>query len=348
MMIEFACPAFLLLALTAPPLLWLQLRGRRTALRHPAGNMLAGLPSGRTRLARWGGALLRTLAFLLLAVALAGPRTPDLHTRIDAEGVAVMMLVDVSGSMATHDFDWQGEPISRLDAVKRVFRLFVAGGQGDDARSFQGRPTDAIGLAVFATRPQTACPLTLSHSVLLRLLDDEQPRSVPGESETNISDAVALGLHRLQSAGPRRKVLVLLTDGEHNVPNPRSDWSPRQAAQIAASLDVPIYTIDAGGGDGLAEPGAEAGIGESPALARERAVRTLEDMAKVTHGQYFRAGDTAGLLDACRAIDRLERTDVKSFEYRKYHEGYPWFAGAALMLFALTLALDLTFWRRLP
>ena len=204
-MIEFAYPAFLLLALTAPLLLWLQLRGGRAALRHPSGRLLSGLPSGRARVARWGGAVLRTLAFVLLAVALAGPRTPDLRTRIDAEGVAVMMLVDVSGSMATHDFDWQGEPISRLDAVKRVFRLFVAGGagpdatpDGGDARAFQGRPTDTIGMAVFATRPQTICPLTLSHSVLLRLLDDEQPRSIPGESETNISDAVALGLHRLQ------------------------------------------------------------------------------------------------------------------------------------------------------
>ena len=355
MMIAFACPACLLLVLTAPPLFWLQLRGGRAAFRHPSGQLLAGLPCGRARLARWGGATLRTLAFVLLAVALAGPRTPDLQTRIDAEGVAVMMLVDVSGSMATHDFDWQGLPISRLDAVKRVFGLFVAGGAGPDAtpdggdgRSFQGRPTDAIGLEVFATRPQTVCPLTLSHSVLLRMLDDERPRSIPGESETNISDAVALGLHRLQSAGPRRKVLVLLTDGEHNVPGPRSDWTPRQAAQIAASLDVPIYTLDAGGGAGVAEPGAAESAGESPALVRERAVRTLEDMAKITHGQYYRAGDTAGLLDACRAIDRLERSDVKSFEYRRYHEGYPWFAAAALGLFALALALDFTVWRRLP
>ena len=101
----------------------------------------------------------------------------------------------------------------------------------------------------------------------------------------------------------------------------------------------------------MAEPGAAGSgdsVGESPALVRERAVQTLEDMAKITHGQYFRAGDTAGLLEACRAIDRLERTDVKSFQYRRYHEGYPWFAGAALLLFALALALDLTFWRRLP
>ena len=266
--------------------MWRLLVGKRTALRFPVGRFLSSLPAGRARAARWGGPLLRTLAFVLLAVALAGPRTPDLHTRIDAEGVAVVMLVDVSGSMATRDFDWHGDSISRLDAVKRVFRLFITG----DADIFRGRPTDAIGLVVFATRPLTVCPLTLSHSVLLRMLDDEKPRSVPGESETNISDAVALGLQRLQGAGSRRKVLVLLTDGEHNVPNPRSDWTPRQAAQIAASLDVPIYTIDAGGVGGASEEGEDS----SP-LVRERAVETLQDMAKITHGQYYRAGDTAGL-----------------------------------------------------
>ena len=112
---------------------------------------------------------------------------------------------------------------ARLPPVRRRRRGPDATPDGGDARLFQGRPTDSIGLVVFATRPLTVCPLTLSHSVLLRLLDDEKPRSVPGESETNISDAVALGLQRLQSAGPRRKVLVLLTDGEHNVPNPRSE-----------------------------------------------------------------------------------------------------------------------------
>jgi Ca-activated chloride channel homolog len=339
MTIQFANPVFLLLALLAPLLMWRLLVGKRTALRFPVGRFLSSLPAGRARAARWGGPLLRTLAFVVLAVALAGPRTPDLHTRIDAEGVAVVMLVDVSGSMATRDFDWHGDAISRLDAVKRVFRLFITG----DADLFRGRPTDAIGLVVFATRPLTVCPLTLSHSVLLRMLDDEKPRSVPGESETNISDAVALGLQRLEAAGSRRKVLVLLTDGEHNVPNPRSEWTPRQAAQIAASLDVPIYAIDAGGVGGASEEGEDS----SP-LVRERAVETLQDMAKITHGQYYRAGDTAGLLDAYRSIDRLERTDVESYQYRRYHEGYPWFAGAALLLFALSFGLDFTIWRRLP
>jgi Ca-activated chloride channel family protein len=187
--------------------------------------------------------------------------------------------------------------------------------------------------------------------VLLRLLDDEKPRTVPGESETNLSDAIALGLHRLQSAGPRRKVLVLLTDGEHNVPQPRSGWSPRQAAQIAASLDVPIYTIDAGGGAaGLAEPGEAPADGTSisPAERRRLAVETLQDLARITHGHYFPADDTDGLLAACRDIDRLERTDVQSFQYRRYHEGYPWFGGAAFLLLFLAAALDFTIWRRIP
>ena len=257
---------------------------------------------------------------MLLAVALAGPRTPDLRTRIEVEGVAVMMLVDVSGSMSTHDFAWQGQPISRLDAVKRVFRLFVAGGaepdatpDGDDAHLFQGRPTDSIGLVVFATRPKTACPLTLSHSVLLRLLDDEQPRSVPGESETNLSDAVALGLYRLKSAGARRKVLVLLTDGEHNVPDPRSGWTPRQAAQIAASLDVPIYTIDAGGDAGAPEPGVAESPGDSPALVRAAGRRDAgghgQDHARpiLPGGRHAR---TAGRLPGHRPTGANRRVEL--------------------------------------
>jgi Ca-activated chloride channel family protein len=360
MMPQFANPAYLWLILLVPPLLWWLLRRRRSALRHPGVGELAILPPGRARRARWGPAILRSLALLLLILAVAGPRWPDLHTRIDTEGIAIVMLVDVSGSMAERDFEWRGEPITRLEAVKRVFHLFVAGGDGPDATgdgaetsNFQGRPTDQIGLVTFATRPETACPLTLSHSVLLRILQDEQPRTIPGESETNISDAVALGLHRLRSAGPRRKVLVLLSDGEHNVPHPQSGWTPRQAAQVANGLQVSIYSIDAGGlGASTKEPAAkEGGSAEqaaSPGEVRAQAVRTLEEMARIAHGQYFQARDTKGLLGACRAIDELERTDLQSFQYRRYHEAYPWFALVAFVLFGAALALERTIWRRIP
>jgi len=356
---QFANPWYLLLTLLIPPLVAWWLWQRRRTFRLPAAGQLAGLSSPRARIARWGGVLCRGLALLLLVVALAGPRWPDLRTRIDTEGIAIVMLVDVSGSMAEQDFDWNGQTISRLDAVKRVFRLFVAGGKGDptadggDASALKGRPTDLIGLVAFATRPTTVCPLTLSHSVLLRLLDDEQPRSVPGESETNISDAIALGLHRLQSAtGGRRKVLVLLSDGEHNVPQPRSGWTPRQAAQVAASLEVPLYTIDAGSltdkAEGAAREGTAPDATVSPAANRAEAIRTLEELARITKGRSFQARDTAALLEACRTIDQLERANIHSFQYRRYHEGYPWFALASFACLALVLGLEMTVWRRLP
>jgi Ca-activated chloride channel family protein len=283
----------------------------------------------------------------LIVLALAGPRWPDLRTRLDAEGIGLMMVVDASGSMAERDFDWNGEPISRFDAVKRVFRLFVAGTaaeplpKGSEAH-FEGRPTDLVGLVTFATRPEVACPLTLGHSTLFRRLDVEQPRAIPGESETNLSDAVTIALTRLRTAGTRRKVLVLLTDGEHNLLKPVSGWTPTQTAQVATSLGVPIYTIDAG-----SDRPTPDGDGSSAAI-RAQAVQTLRELADLTGGRYFAASDTPALVAACAAIDRLERTTIATYQYRRYHEAYPWLALAAFVFFVLALALERTVWRRLP
>src|SRR4051812_4640771 len=159
-MIQFGQPAFLLLLLLVPLLVAWWLRQRRNALRYPALILLAGLPQGRARRARGGGAGLRGAGLTLLVIGLAQPRTPDLRTRIDTEGIALVMVVDVSGSMGERDFVWNGEAVSRLDAVKHVFRLFVEGGHGgertadgSDPRAFEGRPTDLIGVVTFATRP---------------------------------------------------------------------------------------------------------------------------------------------------------------------------------------------------
>jgi Ca-activated chloride channel family protein len=343
-MFHFAAPWFLLLLLAVPPLAWLCLRRRDDALPHPSLRLFAGLAVGRSRLARYGGLTLRLLALACLAVALAQPRWPDLRTRLDTEGIALMMVLDVSGSMAERDFDWNGEPLSRLDAVKRVFRLFVAGSaagetlpDGQKAR-LEGRPGDLVGLVSFGTRPDVTCPLTLSHPTLLRLLDAEEARVLPGESETNVSDAVTYGLARLKSAGPRRKVLVLLTDGEHNQTSPPSGLSPRQTAQLAGSLGVPVYAIDAGSDN----------PSEADAASRARAVETLRDVASASGGKYFAARDSAALVAACREIDRLERTKITSFQYRRYHEGYPWLALSAFVLFVAAVALERTLWRRLP
>jgi Ca-activated chloride channel family protein len=345
---QFRYPVVLLLLVLVPPLLWWWLRRGHAALRHPSTASLHQLPPGRSRLARRGGAVFRAAALALLIVGLAGPRWPDPGTRIPTEGIAIGILVDVSGSMAELDFTWKespaspGETISRLEAVKRAFQLFVAGGQGPGGEQLAGRANDLIALVTFATRPETACPLTLSHSVLLKILKDEQARTLPEEARTNIGDAIAWGLHRLHSAGKRRKVLVLFTDGEHNVPPPA--LKPRQAAQLAGSLGVPIYVIDAGT-DAPPGPGA---VEEGSVVDRINAKKTLQDVARITHGEYFQAQDARALVEVCARIDGLERQRIESFQYRRYAEAYPWLGLASFVLLGTVLALEMTCWRKIP
>src|SRR5438067_4916170 len=170
-MLQFAHPEFLWLAPLAVLAAWWWARRRRPALRFADVGLFAGRVGGRARRAKWGGAALRGLAVLALVLACAGPRRPDLRTRVPAEGIAIVLVLDVSGSMATPDVVWNphAPPVSRLDAARRAFRLFVAGGDAPDGTHFDPRPADEIGLVAFAVVPETACPLTLNHSVLPRV-----------------------------------------------------------------------------------------------------------------------------------------------------------------------------------
>jgi Ca-activated chloride channel family protein len=343
---EFARPWLLLLLLAVPPLVWYWLRRGRGALRYPSAAILEELPAGRSILARRTGAAFRGLALSLIIIALAGPRWPDTGSRIPTEGIAINLVLDVSGSMAERDFAWKDpatgrkEQISRLEAVKRAFRLFVAGGDGPGGEHLAGRDNDLLGLVTFATRPETACPLTLSHSVLLKILDEQQPRSIPEEARTNIGDGLAWGLYRLGSAGSRRKVLVLLTDGEHNIPPPA--LKPRQAAQLAGNLGVPVYVIDAGPD----APGKN--VENSSAVDRLNARKSLQEVARISKGRYFSAQDFQGLVEVCSQIDELERQPIESFQYQRYHEAYAWPGLAALALLTTVIGLEMTCWRRMP
>jgi Ca-activated chloride channel homolog len=345
MYLEFAEPWFLLL-LPVPFLLWVwRRRSNRAALRYPAVGLLDGIPRARTP--RIVGELLRLAAALCVILALAGPRTPDLKTRLPTEGIAIVFVLDTSGSMEElFVWDAHSAPISRREAAKRAFRLFVAGGDGPDGVHFDGRSTergtDAIGLITFANWPQPVCPPTLNHSVLLTLLDDVRPASAR-DTATNVGDAIAEGVNRLDHAAARRKVLVLLSDGEHNVdladPN-RQPFRPRQAASLAGNLNIPIYTIDAGG-----DPPAD-----KPDVAKQRLMgrEVNRQVAEMTGGKSFTANDGHQLLDVCRQIDAMERQPIVGFVYRRYHEYYPWLALAAVGLTALAFGLEQTVWRRVP
>jgi Ca-activated chloride channel family protein len=348
-MIYFERPWLLLLLLTVPLLVRMWFRQRRGTLRYPDTKLFTGMPSGRGDRARLGGAALRTLVLALLVIASAGPRLADFRSRVPTQGIAISLLLDVSGSMAAKDFQWQNQPISRFDAAKQAVRLFVAGGEGPDGTKLNGRPNDLVSVVTFATRPDSLCPLTLSHSVMLGMLDKEEPRSVPGEMTTNISDAIVLGLHRLESAKVRRRILVLLTDGEHNVEETRSGWSPRRAARIAADLNVPIYTIDAGSEMGSEDvPGAAPIDPQLRARTRASAERSLRAIASLTGGRYFEARDTRTLLDVCGEIDRLEKSSIQSFQYERYHDISFLVGLAALALLILLQVLEQTVWLRIP
>src|SRR5262249_19673047 len=150
----------------------------------------------------------------------------------------------------------------------------------------------------------------------------------PGESRTNIGDALAWGLYRLKAAGGRRKVLVLLTDGGHNVYD-KETLMPRQAAQLAGNLGVPIYTIDAG--SDAPPKGPDPADGTS-AADRLNAKKIRQEVAGMTKGHYFQANDTKALLEVCGQIDRLERREIESFQYRRYAEAHAWFGLAAFVL----------------
>ncbi len=341
-MIEFARPWLLLLWLGVPFLVWRWLERPRAAIRFPDAVPFAGLPSGRAGWVKWGGATLRAAGLLLIITALAGPRWPDPRSRIPTQGIAIQLVLDVSGSMAEADYDWDGTRVTRLDAAKNVLRLFVAGGTASSGERLEGRPNDLMGLVTFATWPETFCPLTLSHAVLLRALDDDKnpflkPRTLPNEAHTNIGDALAWGLHRLEATNTVRKVLMLISDGEHNATAPA--LTARQAAQLAANLGVRVYTIDVGG---------EGSSTERTAENRSEGEKTLKAVAQATGARYFQARDTEGLVTACSEIDRLERNRIDSFVYQRFFELYPWIGLAALTALVLVFALDSTFWRRAP
>jgi Ca-activated chloride channel family protein len=167
----------------------------------------------------------------------------------------------------------------------------------------------------------------------LKILDSEEPRSVVTEATTNPGDAIAWALYSLQKAPTRRRAIIFLTDGESNVPPPA--LKPRQAAQLAGNLRIPIYAIDAAPEDD--DQGDAA-----------KAKESLQELAKLTEGRYFRATDGAALAQALHEIDRLERDAIQTFHYRRYDEWYPWFALAALICWLTIVSLEATWWRKVP
>jgi Ca-activated chloride channel family protein len=351
MSFSFAQTEFLWLAPVALVVAWWWLQRGRPAVRFSDLSAFARASGRRAVVARWGGAGLRGLACLALVLACAGPRRPDLQTRLPAEGIAIMMAIDVSGSMETDDVAWApgALPVTRLEAAKRAFKLFVGGGEAPDGTAFEPRPGDSVGVVAFAAVPQTVCPLTLNHSVLFKVVDELKGRA-GADAGTNIGDALGEAIDRLDAVKSKRKakVLILLSDGEHNIfkedtPGAKRGGidrtlKPREAAQLAATLGVKIYTIDTGG---------EPPPGASPDAVKQRldGREALKKVAEMTGGRSFAATSGGELLAAYREISTLEKFREEAPIYRRYFEYYAWCAGLALVLLLTVHTLERTLWR---
>jgi len=257
--------------------------------------------------------VLRIAAFALMTIALARPQGVEEQSRTDAEGIDIMLAIDISGSMLARDF----QP-DRLTAAKEVAGNFVADHHGD-----------RIGLAVFAGEAFTQSPLTTDKSTLQTLL--ARVRSGVIEDGTAIGNGLATALNRLRESEAKSKVIILLTDGVNN----RGEIAPLMAADIAADMGVKVYTIGVGKRGKAPYPAIDMfGNMTYQMMDVEIDEKTLTEIASRTGGQYFRATDKQKLKAIYDEINQMEKSKVEITNLTIYHEQW-----VPLLLLALGLLI---------
>lgn len=350
---HFGSPWAFLLLLGIPLLLLLSsLKGRGGAIRFSTVGHAARAGKSLRQKVLWLPTFMRILALILLITALARPQTGHEEIREISKGVAIEMVVDRSSSMAA-ELEYEGEQMTRLDAVKRVFEEFVMGG----GRGLPGRPNDLIGMIHFARYPDTTCPLTLAHGALPAFLKSVKLVQTREEDGTAIGDALALAAARLKTAEEslkmqrdnadaytiKSKVVVLLSDGENNF----GKRTPLQAAELAAQWGIKVYTIAIGGGDAVTSVQTAFGVFKIPSRQRVD-TKTLKAIAEKTGGFFRQAEDAASLRDIYEEIDQMEMSEIESVRFVDYKENFVWFALAGFVLIFCETLLRSTLFRRIP
>ncbi len=332
-------PWFLLAALAAPVVYWLAVRTPALVTYSTLGIVERAPRSLKARMTRVPPLLL-ALATVAMSIAMARPRLGDSTTRVKREGIAVCMVVDRSGSMRALDLQLEDEPSTRLDAVKQVFRDFVAG-KGD----YTGRPDDLIGLVSFAKYADGLCPLTLDHLNLLAIMDQLEIGEGDEGNYTAMGEGLALAVERLREHEAHSRVAILLTDGVSNA----GEIPPAQAAELAVAHNIKVYTIGAGTtGFALVEGEDMFGRKRMQRTRVEIDEDTLKQIASRTGGRYYRATDGDALRDIVAEIDELERTEIVEVRYLNYTEYFMPFVLAALTCITFAGLTSATYLRRLP
>jgi Ca-activated chloride channel family protein len=273
----------------------------------------------------------------LLIVALARPQRVEDKREVRSEGYDIMLAIDLSTSMRAEDFEKDGERINRLQAIKPVIQAFI-----------ERRPSDRIGIVLFSGRAYTMAPLTFDHDWLARQLGRVRIGMI--EDGTAIGDGLGVSLTRLEQAkrdsGGKRKgaFIVLMTDGANN----RGALQPEQAAELAKSRGIPVYTIGSGKDGYVPVPvfddnNRKMGYRRMLSDLDETSLRQIAD---TTGGKFFRVADTGTIESAFKAIDRAQKIEFQAKSYLLTTELFWWLAAPGLGLLALAALLARPVWRR--
>ena len=268
--------------------------------------------------------LFRTIALAILIIAFARPQSTLSWEDMTTEGIDIVISMDISGSMLAQDL----KP-DRLEASKNVAMNFIS-----------GRPNDRIGLVIFSGESFTQCPLTTDHQVLQNLFANVKSGMV--EDGTAIGMGLATAVNRLKESEAVSKVIILLTDGVNN----QGSVAPLTAAKIAQKFGIRVYTIGVGT-KGYAPYPFKTPFGTTVYQDVEVQIdeETLQNIASVTNGQYFRATSNKALESIYREIDQLERSKIENKEYHKKKEEFFPLALLALTLLIIEFALRHTIFR---
>jgi Ca-activated chloride channel family protein len=313
-------------------ILWRGRRGPVAAVEY-SDVSLAREIARRTR-SRFGGIvwLLPIIAAALMIVGLARPQRTHSRTEVTANGIDIVLGLDVSGSMEALDFTVDNYRVNRIAVVKSVVSKFI-----------DERPNDRIGLIAFAASPYIVSPLTLDHGWLLQNL--ERIDVGIGDDGTAIGSAIAAAVNHLRTTTAKSKVVILLTDGVNN----SGKISPLAAAEAARALGVKVYTIGVGvRGKAPIPVRDEAGRIHVMTMNVDVDEKTLQAVASETGGRFYRATDTDSLQNIYEQINHYETSAQSVQKFEHVEELYRWPLFPSFGVLALGVILQQTRFRRLP
>ncbi|MCC6953105.1 MAG: VWA domain-containing protein [Deltaproteobacteria bacterium] len=276
--------------------------------------------------------ILQALAFFCAIIALARPQSGSAFREVEWSGRDILLALDISGSMQALDFHVGGERVNRLVALKKVVTEFV-----------RERAGDRMALVVFGDKVFTQCPLTLDVEAVNRFVNDLEV-GMAGQG-TAIGDALGVSLRRIKDIESDSKTIILVTDGKNNSGN----LAPLEAANLAAELGVKIHAVGIGSSAPAPFP-VQTPFGYKTVMQRpmEYDEKTLQEIAKITSGEYFNARDLDGLEKVYAEINRLEERVEKTLSYIDYEELFEPFVLTALVFLVIAEVLGATLLLRLP